>query len=120
MSLSLGDIQQIYTMLQEINRLLADIEVNLERVDQKAKTTHLSMSKALAVASGLLSLLRRMGLPEDANKALLVLQRYVMWMQQLIILSNLMLTATGPVGWVLAGLGIAGAVLSFSDVMVGF
>jgi len=64
------------------------------------------------------SLSRRLGLPEDINAAILRIQHMIMVIRLLHTAMVALEAASGPLGWGLAIVGGASAVVSMSDFMM--
>jgi len=64
-----------------------------------------------------ISLIRRLGLPEDIDALISKIQRTIMTVRILHTSLIALQAASGPVGFALAGVGIATAALSFTDVI---
>jgi hypothetical protein len=63
----------------------------------------------------IMGLLRRMGLSEDVEKAVLSIQKLIMTIRLLHTAIVALEAASGPVGWALAIVGMGTAALSASD-----
>lgn len=110
---SLGDIQQIHAMLQQISRLL-------DEVDTKTSTTEKNLQKVATqalyvqqVINRSITLMRRMGLPEDVGNAIYKLQRLISIINQ-VRLASIALYA-GPGGVILAGLSLLMVAMDVGD-----
>lgn len=62
-----------------------------------------------------LELFRRMGMPEELDKAIMVIQRMISVVRQLEIAAIALHAGLGPIGWILGGVGIASAALTAFD-----
>ena len=62
-----------------------------------------------------LALTRRMGLPDDINEQIYQIQRLVMVIRLLHTSMIALQAASGPIGWILGGIGVASAALSGYD-----
>lgn len=63
-----------------------------------------------------LSLMRRLGLPEEVSQAIYVIQRLVMSIRLLHTAMIMLESASGPIGWGLALISAATAAVSLGDV----
>jgi len=88
----------------------AELETGTEKVNR-------ALRQEVALLTSALTLTRRMGLPDDAASAIAKIQRLIMMLLQLRAALLAVQVAAGPVGWALAGVGIATAALSFTDVI---
>jgi len=59
-----------------------------------------------------LALFRRMGMPEELDKGIILMQRAIMIMNQARLSAIALHASLGPIGWVLAGVGIAATFLT--------
>jgi hypothetical protein len=112
---SLGDIQQIYTMLQEVDRLLSKIDAHADSTTEKTKTLQHSFNQLEQVALRYLLIARRLGLPDDAQRALDLLARTIIMLRQAQIAVNLLVTASGPLGWAMALASVGMVAVSGAD-----
>ena len=119
--MSLGETQQIFILLTEINNLLDAIDT--KAVNTEAKVQRVAIQTALlnqALQKSLI-ILRRLGLPEDVNSAVMKLQRLIGIANQLrlvIYALNAAMTGT-PAGAILAGLGLIMVALDVGDIIMG-
>jgi len=63
------------------------------------------------------SLMRRMGLGEEINDALSRMQRAIMVANALRLAFIALNAASGPLGWALAGVGVAASVMSAGELL---
>lgn len=64
-----------------------------------------------------LSLMRRLGLPEDIQRGITVIQRFILAVNQARLAALALQAASGPVGWGIAAVGIAGTALTYFDTL---
>lgn len=64
-----------------------------------------------------LSLLQRLGLPEDVEKGIIFVRRMIAVLNELRLAILAVQAASGPIGWALALLGLAGAGFSYADMI---
>ena len=77
-----------------------------------------ALRKVESIAYRALALIRRMGLPDNINQGIAYIQRFIGVVRLLHSSLNLLLAASGPIGWLVliqGALGIASAAYSFSD-----
>lgn len=84
------------------------LEVNVE----EAMT---NLRRALTLLYRTLGLMRRLGLSENMEFAVTTMQRTIAVMNQLRLAALALQAASGPIGWALAAVGIAGTVVSGVD-----
>ena len=113
---SLGDIQQVYQMLQEIDRILTKLNANLKTMETQTKATTESWKDLEQVSLRYLTLMStRANLPEDQQKAITVLAQVAVaaYAAQLAVTS--FMAATGPVGIAFAAMGLMMSGLSIVE-----
>jgi hypothetical protein len=98
-------------MLQEISRLLDIINT------KKAKTTAITLSRVMVAANAMLAVLRRLGLPEEVNDAIRVIQQMMTIMMQFQVIAA---ASLGPYGWVFAAVGLIGMAGPLLDGLAGY
>lgn len=76
------------------------LEVNVEKAYENIR-------KLQTVLYRTLGLLRRFGLPEEIDAQIMKIQRLIMLLNELRLTMIAVHTAAGPIGWALAGLGVA-------------
>jgi len=64
-----------------------------------------------------LSLMRKLGLPEDMEEAAVRVQRLIFVMNQARLAAIALHAASGPIGWALAGIGIAATAVTTIEMM---
>lgn len=111
---SLGDIQQIYSMLIQIDKLLSNIEVKAKKTDDQLIKT---VANAVILRRTLVQtarLLANMTGNEDLQNALNLFARAIMLINQLNVSLNLAM-ASNPLLWPLGVIGIIGMTVSAVD-----
>ena len=103
---SIGDIQQIHSMLQEISRLLDEVDTKTDAVTKKADGSTESFIKLEQVVLRLLVVLRSANIPEDAQKAIIVLSQIAVAARAAQIAVTSLMAASGPVGVAFAAIGL--------------
>lgn len=88
-----------------------DIEVN---VDIRKATEELK--KYSVVLYGILGILSRMGLGEEFTEIMRKIQQMIATINMLRASLILLQTASGPVGWAMAVVSVAGTILTLSEV----
>ena len=116
---ALGDIQQIYVMLQQIDKLLSHIETEtLPRLKTRTESTMKKFLQFQSLLYGTLGLLRRMGGgDENVMRIIAKTQQLISTLNMLRISIMALQAASGPLGWGLAVIGLAGTVLTMGDVV---
>jgi hypothetical protein len=109
---SLGDIQQIHSMLQQISKLLDEVDTKTDVVTQKSGASTESLRKLELVAVRYLAIAQRLGLPEDVQTAVDTIARLIVLIRQAHIWWSILQTSMGPIGW--ASFAAGGILLGFS------
>lgn len=91
-----------------------DITYNL-RVDT-TKTAR-DLLKVQTLLYGTLGILHRLGLPEPIDAAIIKIQRLISTLNMLRMSLIAVEAAAGPVGWAMAGISVAGTVLTIGDTL---
>jgi hypothetical protein len=107
--MSMGEIQQVHEMLIKIDALLTSIETKTESVDKKTKSISgrgSELKEVEYIFYRVTSLMRRMGLPEDVNKAITTLQHAILTVR-ILTTAIYYLQATTPYGQLMAIVGLA-------------
>jgi len=84
------------------------LEVNVEKAYEEIR-------KLQTVLYRTLSLMSRLGMPEDVEKGIALAQRLIATINALRLAIIALQTASGPIGWALALVGLAGAGASYVD-----
>jgi multidrug transporter EmrE-like cation transporter len=126
----MSDIQSVYQTLTEVDRLLADIEVRIDKITgETAKgggsgggsggSLGLSLQKQVRTLNMMMMLLQTMTGDANVDKAIQKIQQLTMSFMHLRMTMLAFQMAAGPVGWAYAGVtGIATA-MSFGSMMIG-
>ena len=86
-----------------------NLEINVEQAFSTVRKLEL-------IAYRTINLLRRMGLPENVDDAIAKVQRFIMTVRLAHSAILAFEAASGPIGWIMAGLGIAATVLTAGDI----
>jgi hypothetical protein len=107
----------MYVELQLIEEQLQRVKNRADEATTSTQTLHISMSRAVTLMNATISLLRRLGLPEEANQMLRVVQKMI----NLLVAFQIVATAAmGPYGWMFAVAGVAGLIPNIYDAMMGY
>lgn len=95
------------------------LEVIPVTVEIQVETTKMvdQLKKVQILLYGTLGILRRLGLPEEVDSAIMKIQRIIAALNMLRLALYAVEMASGPMGWTVAGIGIAGTLLSTGDLM---
>ena len=88
-----------------------NLELNVEQTIHEIRRLETLLFRTI-------SLLRRLGLPENVSETAAKIQRLIMTIRMLHTALVALETATGPIGWALAVVGIGTAVVSFGDLIM--
>lgn len=113
---SLGEIQQIHSMLQQIDKLLSEIDGKSTITEQKLQKVATQAIMINQILQRSITLFRRLGLPEDIDSAIYKIQRLISIMNQ-VRLAAIALYA-GPGGVIIAGLSLLMVALDVGDLMM--
>lgn len=107
---ALAEARELYSLLSECMQLL-------DKVETKAKRSRNEIAMLLTAASAVMGVLRRMDLGEEHDEIVAKIQRIVTML--IVLRTQLMVTyaAMGPLGWVIAGLGVVGMAFTLEDMM---
>jgi len=109
----MGEIQQVHEMLIKIDSLLSSIETKTESVDKKTERISgrgSELKEIEYIFYRVSSIMRRMGLPEDIDRAITQLQKAILTVRMLTTALYYLESGT-PYGWAMAILGAVGAAL---------
>jgi hypothetical protein len=118
--MSYAETQQIMADLKEIMALIDGVTIKTEKLNNnlpRTKETLSTFRDIERVALRYLVLARRMGLPEDVEKATQVITELIV-MIRMAQMSYNMLTSGTPIGLLMGAAGMAITVLSASDFMM--
>jgi hypothetical protein len=107
---SLGDIQQIYNLLQQIDALLTKIESHSKTTDRDIKQVTESYDKLEQVALRYLAIANRLGFTGDAQATITTIAQLIVMARQAQIAFSMLEASMGPVGW---------AMFAASGIMIG-
>ena len=117
--MSLGEIQQLYSNLQEIDVLLNNITAKTDKLKVEAGHARGELREVEYIFYRLTSLLGRMGLPKEIDHAIMILQRLILTIR--ILHSALIFMQMGtPYGVVLAAFSIMGATITAGEMATEF
>jgi len=88
-----------------------NLELNVEQA-------YAEIRKLQTLLFRVLGLLRRLGLPEEIDRALAIIQRTIMAARLLYTSLLTLESASGPMGWALAIVGVTSAAVSVADVAI--
>ncbi len=110
---NLGDIQQLYSNLQQIDDLLGKVQVKTETL--RTETAHASgeLREIEYLFYRVTSLMGRMGLPPEMDRAIMLIQRMVL-MVRMLHSAIMLMEMTTPYGLVLGLVSLASAGLTAS------
>ena len=103
-------------MLQEISKLLDEVDTKTDTVTRKAVSSRESFRQLESVAMRYLLVARRLGLPADADQLMQKVAMMIVALRQLeltIISAQAALAGAGPIGWLALGASAAYTALSF-------
>ena len=109
-------------MLQQIDKLLADIELkinNIEGKQPKLESTLQTFREIERLALRWLVLSRRLGLPDDVDQAINKVAQLITSIRMLQISMSL-LYATNPLTAAIGVAGLIGGVISITDTFAGY
>lgn len=112
---SLNEIQQIRAELEQIRAIVTELEPKLEKAPRQLAT----FRELERVALRYLVLAKRMGLPEDVDRAINFITRLVVVARQAQISLSLLMT-TNPVTVALGIAGLAMSAISLTDSFSGY
>ena len=115
-----GNIQTMYAQLLEMEEEVQRLMVGLEQTEEQAVQTQITLNRALVLVNQFLGLLRKLGLPEEYSDMFFAIQRFIMLVQQAIIVTQAFYATAGPVGWVILASGAAGIALTYGDTLAGY
>ncbi len=103
-------------MSQQQEQVIFNLELNTSGATTSINKLQLVLYRALGLYNRICRLL---GVPDDSplNKMISRVQQLVMITRQLTTTVTLLQAASGPIGWALGGLGIAGVVVSSVEFM---
>lgn len=119
--MSLAETQQIMALLTEISQLLDGINVKSTKLNNDLPRTRQTMANFRTlerIALRYLVIARRMGLPEDQERAAEKLSQMIVLVNMLYMSFNMM--TTGPLGVVMGFAGMLLAGMSFGNIMEGY
>lgn len=119
---SLSETQQVFNLLTQIDKLLADIELKITKLQTDAPRTRellVTFRQIERLTLRYLALTRRMGLPEDTQNAISFLMRLVTVIRMAQISISLMM-ASNPVTAAIGIAGLIGSAMTLQDSLIGY
>jgi hypothetical protein len=109
---TLATTREIYELVQQIN-------AELDTVQVKGQRTDVTLSRVVITATAILGIVKRMsGGNEDVEQFITVLLRLIHVANMLRVAMIAVNAASGPPGWIFAGVGIIASIFTVTD-MVG-
>ena len=97
--------------MSEEHLVTFNLELNVEQ-------TYTEIRRLQTLLFRTLGLLRRLGLPEEIDRALAIIQRTIMAARLLYTSLLALEAASGPLGWALAIVGVTTAAVSVADIAI--
>jgi hypothetical protein len=110
-----ADIAELRTQVEELNRSIDNIEPTLESSSEQLMT----FRQLERVALRYLTIAKRMGLPDDVNRAIEFLFRLIVIIRMVQISMNMLMLGT-PYGWLMGAAGLVMTGLSMGSVLEGY
>lgn len=104
--MSLGEATELFQSLAEIDKLLSQIQIKTNTLHAEMPHTLGNLREIEYLLYRTSSLLGRLGLPPELDKAIMIVQRMILMIRMLhsaIILAE----SSTPYGWILAGISAA-------------
>lgn len=102
-------------MLQEISRLLDEVDTKTDYVTKKSDEANESFRQLESVALRYLVIARRIGLPENADAAIQKIMQFIVAVRTLDITLKMFQAEMGPIGWATLAASAAITGLSFYE-----
>jgi hypothetical protein len=115
--LSLGDIQETYALVKEINDLMTEVlgkTTSLDRDLPTIKESAMTLQEATRILFRFNHILSHMGLPENINQAIHTIQRFV-FMVRMLEMSAVWLAGGTPYGAIMGALGVVSVMISSTE-----
>jgi hypothetical protein len=120
----MSDIQSVYQILTEIDKLLADVELRIDKITGDTKggsgdggTRTLSLQKQVRTLNMMMILVTQMTGDKNVDKAIQKIQQLTMSFMHLRMAMLAFQMASGPVGWAYAGVTGMATAISFGSIM---
>lgn len=94
--------------MSEDHTVSFSLEINVEPAHQSLRVLQMVLFRLLGV-------FRRLGLPDNIDAGIAKMQRFIAVMNQARLAAIAFQTASGPMGWAMAGIGIATTAFSMAD-----
>lgn len=102
--------------MSEVTRKTFEFEATgVEQTKRQLEDLNKYITLATSAAYGILGILRKMGLGEDVTKAITIVQRMISTLNMLRTTMIALQLASGPWGWAMAGIGLAGTLITIGD-----
>jgi hypothetical protein len=129
----MSDIQSVYQTLTEIDRLLANIELRIDKITGESSgkdgkggggggdsnSRALSLQKQVRTLSMMMMLISQMTGDKNIDKAIQKVQQLSMSFMHLRMAMLAFQMASGPIGWAYAGVTGVMTAVSFGSIMTG-
>ncbi len=120
----MSEIQESFAILQQIDKLLADIELRIDKItgdtkggggDSSSRT--LSLQKQVRTLNMMVILVSQMTGDKNIDKSIQKIQQLTMSFMHLRMAILAFQMASGPVGWAYAGVTGMATAISFGNIM---
>jgi hypothetical protein len=114
-------LEQVYSLVQEIDAMLSSVEektTNLEAKVPMIEESSMTLQQATRIAFRFNHILSHMGLPENIQQSIQILQKMV-FMLRMVEMSATFLAGGTPYGLIMGGLGAISVILSTSSIGSG-
>jgi len=111
---SFGEIQQIYRMLKDIDELIRGIDVKTEELRANMGKARGEFREVEYILYRVTSLLNRMGLPPSIAQAIQKIEGMIM-VTRMLHSTMILMESTTPYGWILGIISGVGAAVSGID-----
>jgi len=118
----MSEIQETYNLLLEIDKLLADIELKITKINNdlpQTEKTFNTFRQLERLSVRWLVLVRQMGLPDDANRAISVIARLIVMINMARMSLN-MLAMSNPLTFFSGAIGLGMTVISVGNSLEGY
>jgi hypothetical protein len=112
---SLGDVQQLYSNLQEIELFISKIQIKTETLRVESVHAVGEVRELEYVFYRVTGLMGRMGLPPEVDRAIHVLQRMIL-IARMLHTTIMMMEMSTPYGWILAAVTAGGLLISMQSI----
>lgn len=119
--MSLSEAQEIFGLLTEIDKVLGDIELKIQNIQNDApriESALTSFRQVERLALRWLALSQRMGMPPDMQQVINIVTRLIVMLRMLQMSWNMMLM-TNPITALIGIAGMTGVIFSGYDMLRG-